>query len=51
MVPESVLLCGVVKNVSVKIHKNIKGALLTGGFFQKFHIVLYENNSTDDTKI
>lgn len=45
-----VIICGVVKNVELVIDKNIKYAIETGNLFEKFKIVIYENNSTDNTK-
>ena len=45
-----VIICGVVKNVESRIDKNIKHALETGSRFEKFKLVIYENNSTDNTK-
>jgi hypothetical protein len=45
-----VIICGVVKNVGACIDKNIKHALETGSRFEKFKLVIYENNSTDNTK-
>lgn len=45
-----VIICGVVKNVELVIDKNIKYAIETGNLFEKFKIIIYENNSTDNTK-
>jgi hypothetical protein len=45
-----VIICGVVKNVEKIIESNIQHALLTGSHFEKFKMVIYENNSTDNTK-
>jgi len=45
-----VIICGVVKNVERVIEPNIRHALETGSNFEKFKLVIYENNSTDNTK-
>jgi hypothetical protein len=50
MSDNKVIICGVVKNVESCIDKNIKYALETGNRFKKFKLVIYENNSTDNTK-
>jgi len=47
---QKVIICGVVKNVERTIEKNIQHALETGSNFEKFKIVIYENDSTDNTK-
>jgi hypothetical protein len=46
----SVLICGIVKNVQEKIENNIELAIKTGSNFENYKIILYENNSTDNTK-
>jgi hypothetical protein len=46
----NVLICGVVKNCDSQIDKNIQLALKTCNIFNKSKIVIYENNSTDNTK-
>lgn len=50
MLSNKVIICGVVKNVETSIEKNINHALKTGDFFENFKLVIYENNSTDNTK-
>ena len=50
MCDNKVIICGVVKNVESCIDKNIKHALETGNRFKNFKLVIYENNSTDNTK-
>ena len=50
MLPCKVILCGVVKNVEKNIEKNIEHCIETGKLFQDYKIIIYENNSTDDTK-
>ena len=51
IVDKNVIICGVVRNVAPLISNNIKLALKTGEYFNKYKIVIYENNSTDNTKI
>lgn len=46
----TVLICGVVKNCDYQIDKNIQLALKTSKLFNKCKIIIYENNSTDNTK-
>lgn len=50
MISENVIICGVVKNVGFKLKSNIDHAINTGKNFLKYKIVIYENNSTDNTK-
>jgi hypothetical protein len=47
---ESVLICGVVKNVGNGLLMNMNQAIETGEMFQDYRILIYENNSTDNTK-
>ena len=49
-IDKKILICGVVKNVEDKIKFNINQCLETGNRFKDFKIVIYENNSTDNTK-
>jgi hypothetical protein len=48
--PLKIIICGVVKNVASVIEHNIKTAMEIGDHYKDYKIVLYENNSTDDTK-
>ena len=50
MLPQKVIICGIVKNVENSIERNIQHALDTGSNFEQFKLVIYENNSTDNTK-
>ena len=50
MLKEKVLICTVVKNVEATIRKNIQLAIKTGQYFSQYHIIIYENNSQDNTK-
>lgn len=50
MIPYKVIICGVVKNVEKKIEKNIEYCNKTGKLFQDYKIIIYENNSKDNTK-
>ena len=50
MLPHKVIICGVVKNVEQYIENNIKYCIDTGNLFQEYKIIIYENNSTDNTK-
>lgn len=47
---EKVIICGVVKNVAKLIEKNIQWAKETAKMFTTSKIIVYENNSTDETK-
>ena len=48
---ESVLICGVVKNVGNPLIHNINSAIKMGEIlFTDYRILIYENNSTDNTK-
>jgi len=48
---EHVLLCGVVKDVGKFIVNNINMALKTMKLFTKAKLIIYENNSKDNTKL
>lgn len=50
MIKEKILICGIVKDVEKTIEKSIKKAIKTGKNFQDYRIIVYENNSTDNTK-
>ena len=45
-----VIICGVCKNVGNYLDNSIKAATKIGENFEDYKIVLYENNSTDNTK-
>ena len=45
-----VIICGVVKNAAAHLENNIKLALELGNSCDAFKIIIYENNSTDETK-
>lgn len=47
---EKVLICGVIKNCGERLEGNIHHAIQTGNLFSKYKIIIYENNSTDNTK-
>lgn len=46
----NVIICGTVKNVGNLLKPNLDLAIKTGELFNKYKIVIYENNSTDNTK-
>lgn len=46
----NVIICGIVKNAGKVIKNNIELAIMTGQRFNRYKIIIYENNSTDDTK-
>lgn len=50
VINENVLICGVIKNAEKYISKNINLAIETGKLFLNYQIIVYENNSTDETK-
>jgi len=47
---ENILICGIVKNCGNKIRLNLNLAIKTGQLFNDYKIIIYENNSTDNTK-
>ena len=47
---ETVLICGIVKNCDKRLNLNLIHAIKTGEIFKDYRIVIYENNSTDNTK-
>lgn len=48
---ETVLICGIVKNCARNLNLNLNHAIKTGEIFKDYRIIIYENNSTDNTKI
>lgn len=50
VINENVLICGVIKNAEKYISKNIDLAIETGKLFLNYQLIVYENNSTDETK-
>jgi hypothetical protein len=50
MISQNIIICGVVKNVGNKLKPNLDHAIRTGEMFSKYKIVIYENDSTDNTK-
>ena len=50
MIPHKIIVCGVVKNVEKYIQINIDNCIETGKLFEDYKIIIYENNSTDNTK-
>src|ERR1700733_8851113 len=49
-IPEKVLICGVCKNVEQAVPVTIQSIGELGSRFLDYHVVIYENNSTDKTK-
>jgi len=49
-IPEKVLICGVAKNVERAIPYTIRSATALGSQFVDYRIIIYENNSSDQTK-
>ena len=47
----NVIICGVVKNAQQQLCNNIETAIQLGKKCDQYKIVIYENNSTDSTKI
>jgi hypothetical protein len=47
---ENILICGIVKNCGNKIGLNLNLSMKTGKIFNDYKIIIYENNSTDNTK-
>jgi len=50
IINENVLICAIVKDCGERLKNNINLSIETGKIFKKYKIVIYENNSTDDTK-
>jgi hypothetical protein len=46
---EKVLICGVARNVAPAVPNTIKNAELLGRHFADYAVIIYENNSKDDT--
>lgn len=47
---KNILICGVVKNAENRLTKNILFCKKLGSYFDNFKMIVYENNSTDNTK-
>lgn len=50
MIFENVIICGITKNNDKFLHKSIELCINTGKMFNDYKIIIYENNSTDNTK-
>jgi hypothetical protein len=50
LIKENVIICGIIKNCGRTLSSNMERCVETGGLFDKCKIVIYENNSTDNTK-
>jgi len=50
VINKKVIICGVVKNVEKFIRNSIGISINTGELFEDYRIIIYENNSTDNTK-
>lgn len=48
-IPEQVLICGVCRNVASQLEKTIEIMESIGNLFDDYRILVYENNSTDNT--
>jgi glycosyltransferase involved in cell wall biosynthesis len=48
---EKVLLCGVCKNVSKSLDNTIRNLEELGSHFRDYEVIIYENNSVDDTPL
>ncbi len=44
-----IIICGVCRNVSHAVENSIRNIEELGRHFKDYHVVIYENNSTDDT--
>lgn len=49
-IPDKVLICGVCKNVEKAIPNTIQSATELGAQFLDYRVIIYENNSTDQTQ-
>lgn len=47
---KSMLFCGIGRNVGNRLNRNIQCLHRTGKLFNNYHIFVYENDSTDNTK-
>ena len=46
---KKILICGVCRNVEPACEITIENMELLGTFFADYHVIIYENNSTDKT--
>lgn len=46
---KKVLICGVVKNAATSFYKTTEDIQRIGKLFQKFHVIIFENDSIDET--
>lgn len=51
IVPEKLLICGVCKDVSFAMENNIKNIEELGKKFLDYQVIIYENNSEDNTAV
>jgi len=50
MIKENVIICACIKNVDTYLNKSLELCIKTGELFENYKIIIYENNSTDNTK-
>ena len=50
IIPEKVLICGICKNIEKAIPNTMQSATELGKQFSDYRVIIYENNSTDQTK-
>lgn len=50
VVPSKILICGVCKNVAHCLHNDFQNIAALGNEFDDYCAIIYENNSTDNTK-
>lgn len=48
---KSIIICGILRNAEKGLKRNIPVVNALCNFFKDYHIVIYENDSTDNTKI
>jgi hypothetical protein len=49
-IPDQVLICGIGRNIAKAVPNTIWSATELGSRFSDYHIIFYENNSTDGTR-
>lgn len=49
-IPEKVIICAIVKNDEKYLYRSMQLCIETGKMFDNYKIIIYENNSTDNTK-
>jgi hypothetical protein len=50
LLPFRIIITGLARNIAPRIEKNIRNCTLLGSYFKDYKIIVFENDSTDETR-